>query len=118
MATISSKDIRQAVREHYGEVAQKGSSCCAPSCCSPETRKEPSADDTAKALGYTAEEITAVPEGSNLGLGCGNPQAIASLKAGETVLDLGSGAGFLRTCDACLLRGNTRLTFTAKWPEA
>ncbi|HEU0006806.1 MAG TPA: arsenite methyltransferase [Terriglobia bacterium] len=94
MATISSKDIRQAVREHYGDVAQKGSSCCAPSCCSPETRMETAADDAARALGYTAEEITAVPEGSNLGLGCGNPQAIASLKAGETVLDLGSGAGF------------------------
>ena len=94
MATISSKDIRQAVREHYGDVAQKGSSCCAPSCCSTETRKETAADDTAKALGYTEEEITAVPEGSNLGLGCGNPQAIASLKEGETVLDLGSGAGF------------------------
>jgi len=94
MVTISSKDIRQAVREHYGEVAQKGSSCCAPSCCSPETRKETAADDAAQALGYTAEEITAVPEGANLGLGCGNPQAIASLKVGETVLDLGSGAGF------------------------
>ena len=94
MVTISSKDIRQAVREHYGEVAQKGSSCCAPSCCSPETTKEIAADDAARALGYTAEEITAVPEGANLGLGCGNPQAIASLKAGETVLDLGSGAGF------------------------
>lgn len=94
MGTISSKDIRQAVREHYGEVAQKGSSCCAPTCCSPEARKETAADDTARALGYTAEELTAVPEGSNLGLGCGNPQAIASLKAGEAVLDLGSGAGF------------------------
>ena len=90
MATISSKDIRQAVREHYGEVAQSGSSCCAPSCCSPETKKETAADDAAKALGYTAEEITAVPEGSNLGLGCGNPQAIASLKAGETCWILGA----------------------------
>ncbi len=94
MATISSKDIRQAVREHYGEVAQSGSSCCAPSCCSPEAKKETAADDAAKALGYTEQEITAVPEGSNLGLGCGNPQAIASLKEGERVLDLGSGAGF------------------------
>jgi arsenite methyltransferase len=94
MGAISSKDLRQAVREHYGEVAQKGSSCCAPTCCSPEARKETAADDTARTLGYTAEEITAVPEGANLGLGCGNPQAIASLKAGETVLDLGSGAGF------------------------
>jgi arsenite methyltransferase len=68
--------------------------CCAPSCCAAESEKDAGADDTAQALGYSPEEITAVPEGSNLGLGCGNPQAIASLKAGETVLDLGSGAGF------------------------
>jgi SAM-dependent methyltransferase len=94
MATLSSKDIRQAVREHYGELAQKGSSCCAPSCCSAETKAETAANDAARTLGYSAEEVTAVPEGSNLGLGCGNPQAIASLTAGETVLDLGSGAGF------------------------
>ena len=71
-----------------------GKSCCASSCCSPESGKNRGADETAQAIGYSPEEITAVPEGSNLGLGCGNPQAIASLKAGETVLDLGSGAGF------------------------
>jgi SAM-dependent methyltransferase len=95
MDTLTSSDIRQAVREQYGKVAQSAAkSCCAPSCCSPESGKDGGPRETAQALGYTPEEITAVPEGSNLGLGCGNPQAIASLKAGETVLDLGSGAGF------------------------
>src|SRR2546426_3883677 len=95
MDTLTSSDIRHAVREQYGKVAQSaGESCCAPSCCSPESGKDAGSNDTAQALGYTPEEISAVPESSNLGLGCGNPQAIASLKAGETVLDLGSGAGF------------------------
>src|SRR5262245_29495224 len=95
MDTLTSNTVRQAVRERYGKAAleagQGNSGCCAPSCCSPESGKEA---DTSQAIGYSLEEITVVPEGSNLGLGCGNPQAIASLKAGETVLDLGSGAGF------------------------
>jgi SAM-dependent methyltransferase len=82
--------IRQAVRERYGQVA-KGSagSCCSPGCCS----SAPQASESAK-LGYSAEELAAVPEGADLGLGCGNPQAIAALKPGETVLDLGAGGGF------------------------
>ena len=92
MHTLTSNEIRQLVREQYGKVAQSpGKSCCASSCCSHESGQ--SADETAQAMGYSLEEITAVPEGSNLGLGCGNPQSIASLKGGETVLDLGSGAG-------------------------
>jgi SAM-dependent methyltransferase len=61
---------------------------CAPSCCGGGS------GDVSLALGYSAEELAAVPEGSNLGLGCGNPHAMASLQPGETVLDLGSGAGF------------------------
>lgn len=84
--------IRKTVRSHYEKVAKAGSSCCAISCCS--TAKLSSADDIAAMLGYSAEEITAEPAGVNMGLGCGNPKAIASLKPGETVLDLGSGAGF------------------------
>lgn len=81
-------DVRAAVREQYGSVA-RGSvpSGCAPSCCAPRPV------DSA-ALGYSADELAAVPDGANLGLGCGNPQAIAALKPGETVLDLGAGAGF------------------------
>jgi arsenite methyltransferase len=94
METMTSNEIRQAVREEYGKVAQSGKSCCASSCCSGESGTNAGANETAQALGYSPEEITAAPEGSNLGLGCGNPQVIASLKRGETVLDLGSGAGF------------------------
>jgi SAM-dependent methyltransferase len=87
--------IRGAVREHYGKVAATADgtvSACAPGCCSPGASFD--VETVAKALGYSAEELATVPEGANLGLGCGNPQAIAALRPGETVLDLGSGAGF------------------------
>jgi arsenite methyltransferase len=87
--------IRQHVREAYGAVARAESAgCCVPStgCCAPS---DPSvAELLSRGIGYSAEETSAVPEGANLGLGCGNPQAIAALQPGETVLDLGSGAGF------------------------
>jgi len=83
---------RKIVREGYAKIAKQKSSCCAPvtSCCGPTDR----AQEISKKIGYTEEEMKAVPEGANLGLGCGNPVALASLKEGETVLDLGSGAGF------------------------
>jgi len=90
-----STQIRNTVRERYSQVAGANTSCCAPSCCGP-TKSTP-ADEPATAslaIGYSPEELAAVPEGANLGLGCGNPQAIAALQPGETVLDLGSGAGF------------------------
>src|SRR5262245_27748276 len=96
METLSSNQVRQFVRERYGKVAQDlgtvGSGCCAPSCCSSESKEV--AAETSQVTGYSLEEIKVVPEGANLGLGCGNPEAIAALKHGETVLDLGSGAGF------------------------
>jgi len=83
----SNDSIRAVVRDHYATVANGDSSCCAPGCCG-------SAPDNSLALGYSADELAAVPDGANLGLGCGNPQAIAALRPGETVLDLGAGAGF------------------------
>jgi len=89
---VKDKQIKKVVREGYAKIARQGSSCCAPvnSCCG-------SADlarTISKSIGYTDGELKAVPEGANLGLGCGNPVALASLREGETVLDLGSGAGF------------------------
>lgn len=95
MTTNQNDQIRQQVRDAYGAVARAESSgCCAPStgCCAPSD--ESVAELLSRGIGYSAEETAAVPEGANLGLGCGNPQAIAALKPGETVLDLGSGAGF------------------------
>jgi SAM-dependent methyltransferase len=85
---MDTADIKDLVRTHYGSIAAEASSCCAPaaSCCGPA--------DTSRQAGYSEAELAAVPEGANLGLGCGNPQAIAALKPGEVVVDLGSGAGF------------------------
>ena len=89
---MKESEIKKVVRKGYAEIAKKSSSCCAtPSCCGGSA--DP-ALDISKAIGYSDEEMTSVPEGANLGLGCGNPVALASLAEGETVLDLGSGAGF------------------------
>ncbi|MBU0485348.1 MAG: arsenite methyltransferase [Proteobacteria bacterium] len=89
-------EIRSAVRENYGKVAgsEKSGCGCATSstCCG--APNEITAADISRALGYSNDEVTAVPAGANMGLGCGNPQAIASLQPGEVVLDLGSGGGF------------------------
>lgn len=92
------EEIKKVVREGYAKIARKQSSCCAPvtPCCGTDR-----AEDISRMIGYGDEEFASVPEGANLGLGCGNPVALASLKEGETVLDLGSGAGF-----DCLLAAN------------
>ncbi len=89
---MKQKEIKKVVRERYGSIAREEGSCCAPStsCCGNASV----AGEISKRIGYGDEEIRSVPEGSNLGLGCGNPLAMASLNEGETVLDLGSGAGF------------------------
>ncbi len=84
-------EIKKLVREGYAKIAKRESSCCGPqsSCCgSPDVTQ-----NNSEKMGYSKKELNAVPEGSNLGLGCGNPVALASLKEGEAVLDLGSGAG-------------------------
>ncbi len=98
--TLSADEVREAVRENYGQVAQRAASaggCCGStsSCCGPVAdESRASAEEVSAGLGYSSEELAGVPDGSNLGLGCGNPQAIASLQPGEVVVDLGSGAGF------------------------
>ena len=86
MSKHTNDDVRAAVREQYAKVARGGSGCCGGGC-------GPSAE-ASLALGYSPEDLAAAGDGANLGLGCGNPQAIAALRAGETVLDLGAGGGF------------------------
>ncbi len=92
MKTIEQDQVRASVRERYGAVAKAGAGAgCAPAggCCSSTV----TATDATR-LGYSAADAQAVPEGADMGLGCGNPIAIASIQPGEAVLDLGSGGGF------------------------
>ena len=88
---MKEQEAKKAVREGYAKIAREQSSCCGSSgsCCGSS-----SADTISKQIGYSDDDIGSVPEGANLGLGCGNPLAIALLKQGEIVIDLGSGAGF------------------------
>jgi SAM-dependent methyltransferase len=92
MSATEHDQIRQQVRDTYGAIAREGGCGCGPSCRTPGDNVV--AELLSHGIGYSAEETAAAPEGANLGLGCGNPQAIAALQPGETVLDLGSGAGF------------------------
>jgi SAM-dependent methyltransferase len=86
---MDDQDLKNAVKESYSHVAKNAESCCVSGCCGSAKPQSIS-----KKIGYSEEQIKDVPAGSNLGLGCGNPIAFATLKRGETVLDLGSGAGF------------------------
>jgi SAM-dependent methyltransferase len=111
METIDKEKIKEAVRASYGNVAKAGSvsignsptaSCCGPSDTSAETNTaasccggpEVTPEQMSTVMGYSKQDIAGVIEGANMGLGCGNPVALASLKPGETVVDLGSGGGF------------------------
>ena len=86
--TAQPEEVRELVRERYAEVARDGGMNLAAGCCGPQPA------EIAERIGYSAADTEAVPEGANLGVGCGAPLTVAALKAGETVLDLGSGAGF------------------------
>ena len=83
--------LREAVRSGYAEIATNESCCGGGSCCGPTTL---SPEQVALAVGYAQNDLSQLPPGANLGLSCGNPTALASLREGEVVLDLGSGAGF------------------------
>lgn len=85
-------EIKKQVRKRYARAAKSEASCCAPTACG---CGQPglSGEKASQMIGYSPEELKSVPEDANLGLGCGNPAALAGLKKGETVLDLGSGAG-------------------------
>ena len=97
---MKKEEVTKTVRKRYGDIAKQSGSCCAggsgadkPStCCG--TAGAATVHDISKTIGYSDTDVNSVPEGANLGLGCGNPVALASLKGGEVVLDLGSGAGF------------------------
>lgn len=94
MTQLTNDNIRKAVRKQYGKMAQldnSGCGCSTTSCCD---ESGADAKATSMELGYSNTDVDHVPDGANMGLGCGNPKAIASLKPGETVVDLGSGGGF------------------------
>lgn len=91
---MKEEEIRKFVRLGYADVAKGSGSCCGPKKASGCCGTTDTVKDASKAVGYTDDDVNSVPDGANLGLGCGNPVALASIKQGEVVLDLGSGAGF------------------------
>ena len=103
MSQVEADKIRQGVRESYAEVAEASNAgdCCGveSSCCGVSSDASINAVNSVR-LGYSEEDVSSVPGGADMGLGCGNPRAIAALQAGEVVVDLGSGGGF----DAFLAR--------------
>ena len=92
MAGIKKDRVRKHIRDRYAGIAKStGARGCGSGCCQPDALLNP---DASAQIGYSSEELAAVPEGANMGLGCGNPQAIAALAPGEIVVDLGCGGGF------------------------
>jgi arsenite methyltransferase len=97
---MKKEEVTKTVRKRYGDIAKQTGSCCTggpgadkpSSCCG--SANVAAVQDISRTIGYSDTDLNSVPEGANLGLGCGNPIALASLKEGEVVLDLGSGAGF------------------------
>lgn len=90
---MKKEEVTKQVRTRYGNIAKQNTSCgCSSTCCG--SSNTDTSRDISKDIGYSDADLDSVPEGANLGLGCGNPIALASLKKGEIVLDLGSGAGF------------------------
>lgn len=91
--TIHPDQTRDLIREGYGSIAAAAGTCCSakPSCCGSAPA---AAEELARHIGYSADELAALPEGANMGLSCGNPNALAALQPGEVVLDLGAGGGF------------------------
>jgi len=90
---VNDENVKKVVRKGYAKIAKNEKSCCATST-SCGCNASNMSGEISRRIGYSEEEISSVPEGANLGLGCGNPVALASLSKGETVLDLGSGGGF------------------------
>lgn len=95
-ATLAADQVHEHVRDGYARIARSDSGCCATDaagggCCGPATFTP---EQLARAIGYTSEELAATPDSANMGLSCGNPTALAALRPGETVLDLGAGGGF------------------------
>ncbi len=91
MTEHTAQEVKKVVRERYARAATTGSGCCEPTCCGDDAAT--TATEVSRAIGYSETDLADIPEEANLGLGCGNPTAIASLQPGQTVLDLGSGAG-------------------------
>ncbi len=89
MGESKKKDMRSIVRDSYGKIGKGNEN--EQSCCGGTTE---GVEKVSNSIGYSSEDIANSPEGANMGLGCGNPQLLAEIKEGETVIDLGSGAGF------------------------
>ncbi|HVZ66566.1 MAG TPA: arsenite methyltransferase [Lacunisphaera sp.] len=107
MSTPNVEEVKEFVRDRYGAIAKEAGDescgCVATGCCGGAT------ESYSEQLGYSAADLASVPDGADLGLGCGNPLAIASIRPGETVMDLGSGGGFDAFLAARQLAGTGRV---------